>query len=160
MCVLRGTMEPRRQRGRVAVYNRYDGNFIRAIGEGHGATVGHFRFGTSFLCIYDDEYYICDSLNHRVQIFSRNGIYKRTFGEFGEEDGKLDHPTGIAISGGEIYLADGNNQRINVFDCEGTFLRQFLRPDSPRLQDPVGLTIVDGKLYVSDHLNSRILVFT
>ena len=41
---------------------------------------------------------ISDFLAHRIQIFSKEGNLINTIGEFGQQPGMLDNPTGLALT--------------------------------------------------------------
>ena len=63
----------------------------------------------------DDEVYICDSLNYRVQKFTTNGIFKSQRGVRGTEKGKFDYPRFIALNRDMIYVTESNTHRVQVF---------------------------------------------
>ena len=60
----------------------------------------------------DGSVVVVDSLNHRVQRFTRDGEYLGGFGGHGSGDGQFDMPWGVTIDAeGAIYVADWRNQR-------------------------------------------------
>ena len=49
-----------------------------------------------------------------------------SWGESGQEPGKLSQPTGIAVArNGTVFVADTGNDRVQAFDAEGRFLFAF-----------------------------------
>lgn len=59
---------------------------------------------------------VCDSENHRVQVFKQNGKFFTKFGKNGSEIGDLYYPTSLAaLSDGKIVIADMYNNRIQIF---------------------------------------------
>ncbi|MGH3056227.1 MAG: 6-bladed beta-propeller, partial [Gaiellaceae bacterium] len=60
--------------------------------------------------------YVVDYGNHRIEIFSNDGVYLGQFGGMGRGPGQFLGPIGIAIdANGFIYVADANNNRIQKF---------------------------------------------
>jgi DNA-binding beta-propeller fold protein YncE len=78
-------------------------------------------FGPRDVAVTSDEIYVVDTGNERVQVFAYDGTFRRAFGGYGTELGKLIEPVGIAIGpDGRIYVADSGNARIAVFATDGT----------------------------------------
>ena len=55
-----------------------------------------------------DEIAVTDFGNHRIQVFSSDGNYLRSFGKMGDKQGEFNYPTGIAFDrkNGDILVAD------------------------------------------------------
>jgi len=67
--------------------------------------------------------YVADASNHRVQEFSRTGIFVRTWGSTGSAESQFNYAEGIAVdSSGDVYVSDFNNHRVQKFDGEGAFI--------------------------------------
>ena len=59
---------------------------------------------------------VCDSGNHRVQVFELSGKFVRKFGSEGSGKGEFDRPVSTAsLSDGRIVVSDRNNHRIQIF---------------------------------------------
>ena len=59
---------------------------------------------------------VCDSQNHRVEVFELSGKFVTKFGSEGSGRGELENPFSTAISDGRIVVCDFNNDRIQVFE--------------------------------------------
>ncbi len=64
--------------------------------------------------------YVLDSGNHRVQKFSPDGAFVKTFGSKGQGPGEFYFPGSLDIdSQGNIYVEDTENQRIQILNPDG-----------------------------------------
>ena len=57
-------------------------------------------------------------LNSEVRMFTSDNIpeYGATFGQFGDQEGDMYYPNGIAVDDkGRIYVADTKNNRLEVW---------------------------------------------
>ena len=58
---------------------------------------------------------VCDSANHRLQVFELSGEFVRMFGTEGSETGEFDLPVSAAnLSDGRIVVSDCGNNRIQI----------------------------------------------
>ena len=100
----------------------------------------------------------------RVTMFDIDSEYFGTFGSYGEGDGQLVWPSGLAVdSRDRVYVADEHLHRISAFDHSGNFLARWgtLGTREGELDTPSGLAFdAEDHLYVSDTYNNRIQVFT
>ncbi|MBN2006506.1 MAG: TIGR03663 family protein [Anaerolineae bacterium] len=111
----------------------------------------------------DNQVYVTDTGNKRVQIFTADGQFVRQFGSSGSAAGLFNEPVGIAVApNGDIFVADMWNLRMQVFSSRPEVLRQWDMPgwniDNPEEKAFVALN--DETLYVSDPMNRRVLAFT
>jgi len=92
----------------------------------------------------------------------------RALFEFGDRDGigedvRLQHPLGIALSGGMLFVADSYNHKIKAIDLKTASTTTVLgksKAGQPReLNEPAGLAVVDGKLFIADTNHHRIRVY-
>ena len=83
----------------------------------------------------------------RVNVYSKDGKYLRSFASHGTGDGQLTEPHAIAVDGQDrIYVADRTGNRVAVFDKTGKFLanwKQFGRPSGVWVDK-------NGMIYVAD----------
>ena len=65
----------------------------------------------------DDNVYVTDSGNHRVQKFTGNGTFITEWGEEGQENGQFSMPEGLAVDplSGKVYVSDTSNNNVQVF---------------------------------------------
>jgi DNA-binding beta-propeller fold protein YncE len=78
--------------------------------------------------------YVADGLgNARVAKFSKNGVFVKSWGAKGNEQGNFGTARSIAIDArGNVYVGDGGNKRIEVFDTDGNFKTQFTNVGNPQ----------------------------
>ncbi len=145
------------------------GELLRAWGEYADAGLGPAPGGTFNqpwgVAAGQNEVYVADTWNHRIQRFDNQGTFINSFGTFGTEGGELAlyGPRSVAVdSEGRIYVVDTGNKRVLVFDAQGTPLAELggggIEPG--RLDEPVGIAIgPDDRIYVVDTWNQRIQVF-
>ena len=94
-----------------------DGKFIHKFGK-KGVNNGELNKPRYLSVSKDGLLMVCDSYNHRVQVFELpSGKFATKFGCTGRERGEFRNPTGTAnLSDGRIVLCDQLNDRIQVFD--------------------------------------------
>lgn len=64
----------------------------------------------------EDNILVCDYHNHRVQIFTTDGVFVSSFGQFGDEEGNFRNPCGITVTNdGNVIVVDSGNNRIQIF---------------------------------------------
>jgi predicted membrane-bound mannosyltransferase/sugar lactone lactonase YvrE len=114
----------------------------------------------------DGSVYVTDTWNHRVQKFTAEGRFVKTWGVFGqgETPESFYGPRGLAVdASGRVYVTDTGNKRIVVFDADGNFITQFGSAgyEPGQFDEPVGIAIdKNGTVYVVDTWNQRIQTFT
>ena len=60
---------------------------------------------------------VCDTNNHRIQVFEVNGKFLGKFGSEGDKIGQLCRPTSTAVlSDGMIIVTDYDNHRVQIFE--------------------------------------------
>jgi len=60
---------------------------------------------------------VCDSQNHRVQVFELSGKFVKMFGKKGSGIGEFNWPfTTAVLSDGRIVVTDLWNHRIQIFE--------------------------------------------
>jgi DNA-binding beta-propeller fold protein YncE len=142
----------------IRIFDADTGRLSGTIGR-RGHLPGELN-GPVQLAISNDEIYVSDSRNHRVQVFSKGGDVVRTFGQRGAGANDLDSPQGIAIdASGLVYVADYQNDRVQVFTHDGRHVRSLGRAGAApgELRLPAGLCIdATGLLHVVDSGNHRV----
>ena len=112
-----------------------------------------------------DEIAVTDIGRSRVQVFSSDGTYLRSFGSRGSKEGEFNSPKGIAIDNenGIFFIPDSFNNRIQLFTGQGEFLSKFGEKGNldHQLSYPHGLSIgSDGNCIVADSGNKKIKLFS
>ena len=111
-----------------------------------------------------NEIAVTDCSNNRVQIFSCNGKFIRSFGKKGVKKGEFKEPSGIAyLNNGNIVVADALNARLQIFTERGEYLAQIGSEEIPdhQFNSPAGLSVDnDGNIIVADSDNKLIKIFT
>ncbi len=110
----------------------------------------------------DDNLLVVDSLNHRVQKFTKGGRYISSFGSFGSGEGQFNRPWGLTIDGkGNLYIADWGNNRVQKFTPDFKYLMSFgTLPDGGELDHPADVAVdSDGDVYVTDWGNNRVQIY-
>lgn len=80
----------------------------------------------------DKDLYVSDTSNFRVQRFTRDGKFVKTYGAgVGTAPGSFARPKGIAVDKkGRVYVIDAAFERVQVFNDEGQLLMFFGEPGS------------------------------
>jgi len=107
-----------------------DGALEREVG-GQGAELGRFRYPMGLL-LCRERLLVCDSWNHRVQVFDLEGRPLGAFGRFGTDELGLAVPTDLCLGpDGELWVAEEEANRISVYDLD-TLFDQPLEPETPK----------------------------
>ena len=128
------------------------GELIKCVGrkEGKFDDLGGLTFR-------DNLVYVCDSDNHRIQVFDLDLNFVRSIGSHGSGRGEFDEPFYVKFdTAGNMYVAEWGNERVQVMDSSGRFIREFGRG---KLSVPSGLLIADKYVYVSNYSGHCIVVY-
>ena len=89
-------------------------------------------------------------------------VYLGTFSKYGDGNGELIWPVGIAIDSDEnIYIADEWMNRISIFTNSGDFLRNWSTQRDGEFNRTSGIALdLNDDVYVVDSLNHRVRKFT
>jgi len=112
----------------------------------------------------DGSIVVADSENHRVQVFSGDGEFVRSFGSEGNVAGQFGYPYGVAVgAGGEILVSDPNRNDVQVFSREGTLVQTIGKEgDSDvELYRPLGVCVdMLERVYFSSAAKGKIVMLT
>ncbi len=126
--------------------------------------------GPEGICVGpDDNLYIADTQNNRIQVWTCDGQPVKSIGSYGpsavwRNGPQFDHPAGVLVlPNGQMYVADTLNNRVVMLDPDGLVLtawgsmgtrhRQFTQPREVTKDHY-------GNIWVLDSGNSRISNFT
>ncbi len=137
------------------------GGLVRRIGH-EGREEGALNAPT-YIAFRDDRLYVTDTLNARIQVFSREGEPLNTIGERGLFVGNLVIPKGVSVDDeGHVYVVESYYDHLLVFDSDGRFLLPIggSGKESGQFYLPAGVwTDPNGRVYVADMFNGRVEVF-
>jgi len=111
----------------------------------------------------ENNVYVTDLGNSRVQKFDSNGNFLDEWGSRGSNSGEFGHPTGIAVSNEFVFVVDNKNHNVQKFTFDGEFISKWggFGNDNGLFKSPRGIAISDDKfVYVVDSANARIQKFT
>jgi DNA-binding beta-propeller fold protein YncE len=112
---------------------------------GHGAGAGQFYQPTAIATGSDGSVYVLDNQNTRVQKFTNDGVFVRSWG-----DTTLPRLSpllrGIAVSRDRVYVSDLGTAATYVYTTDGTYLAtwDYISMDSGLAVDPDGNVILSG----------------
>jgi len=115
------------QQDLVLVYDADSLKLLRHIGtpgKKHTLTTpGDFGGASNVALDQDEDVYVTDTMNNRVEIFDAEGHFISEFGKHGDGPGYFARPKGIAVDcDGHIWVADEYQDRVEVFNREGQLL--------------------------------------
>lgn len=139
-----------------------DGERIGQWGEA-GSEPGQLKAPSGIEIDADDNVYVVDTGNDRVQKFTKDGEYILGWGCSGSEPGQFDRPWGMTIDReGFVYVADYGNDRVQKFTAGGEFVLSFggAKEDGADLSHPANVAVdSDGDVYVTDWGNLRVQIY-
>ena len=150
------------------------GDYIGSMGEKWqpGNDISHFDCpqGVAISPVNQD-IYVVDTCNQRIQVFDDNRLYKATLGVTdvtGTDNLHFDYPSGVVIDAlGNIYVADTGNYRVQKCSLNNPGYNCTTFVGEPGVFDsafdhlyPKAIAIDNnGFLYVTDEWNNRVQVF-
>ena len=99
-----------------------------------------------------NELYVCDSSNHRIQVFDTNGKFLNSFG-----DDQLQKPYSICVSKHFVFVTDEVKKCVTKFTLEGIFKNSS--DGTMKFSSIYGIDCCDKFLYICDGGYQKILVF-
>jgi DNA-binding beta-propeller fold protein YncE len=140
----------------ILVYDESD-RFVRLMGE-----KGQFR--PVDVAISGDRLYVTDLQSQNVKVLDKHtGEQLSEIGQAGAREGKMFHPTNLAIGpDGSVYVSDTNNFRIQQFTADGEFVRSFGTAGQGfgQFARPKGVSVdAEGRIYVVDAAFQNVQIF-
>ena len=139
---------------------------IQLLGIGsRSSTEGQFDYPAGVTVDDEDNIYVVDHFNRRVQKFSSDGRFVTSVGMYGSNSLQFKSPFGIGFNkkNGKLYVCDSNNYRIQILGIDLTLHHSFGSRGSGNGQFDYPYNIAfdrSGNVYVADDHNHRIQVFT
>lgn len=94
--------------------------------------------------------YVTDAATSSINVFSKSGQYKFSFGKRGTNKEEFLYPYGITKYKKEIYVADFQGNKISIFNESGKYLRPFKLNGSKYIRTPGIIRIENDKIYISE----------
>jgi DNA-binding beta-propeller fold protein YncE len=103
--------------------------------------------------------YVCDTGNNRVQVFTLEGTWVRSWGSQGTGEGEFFRNLAITVYDEEVYV--GDYDRVQVFDLDGKFKRQFklMGADDGAYCSLNDVLAHKGLIYVTEEFSHSVQVF-
>ena len=141
-----------------------EGEKIHTFGT-KGLGEGQFMYPHGVATDRDDNIYVADNTNHRIQKFTYQGSFLAAAGNLGKNRLQFCHPVGVCFNerNSNLYVCDAKNHRLQVLTTDLTFVRCFGRKGRAygQFQTPMNAAFDDANhLYVTDCDNHRVQVFT
>ena len=91
-----------------------NGVFMRSFGcDGMGEKKVKGTFG---LCVSGHYVYVCNRLFFNISVFTTDGVYVTSFGQYGSNEGDFNYPSCVCVDqDGFVYVTDHNNSRVQYF---------------------------------------------
>ncbi len=137
------------------------GNFLKCWGS-PGSDVGQFARIRAMTLGPDENLYLADACNHRIQVFTTEGVFVRTLGEAGTGPGQLSYPYDLAFGLGAspaLYVVEYGNNRVQKFTMTGKSLGVWGASgrEPGHLANPWALAVDSrGRVHVVDSENDRV----
>ena len=166
--VVRGVNKPRgtvfNSKGQLVVVEGATVSVLTPEGE-KIRTFGQLNNAYGVTVDKDDNIYVTEYSNHRVNKFSSNGEFVAAVGSQGSSNLQFSNPRGICYNrrDNNLHVVDQNNYRIQVLSTELKFVRCFgtYGNGNGQLQNPFHASFDSANnLYVTDYSNNRVQVFT
>jgi hypothetical protein len=111
----------------------------------------------SDLYVYKGKLYIVDSYNDRIVIFSTDGNFIKTFGQYCKGFYEFDFPISIFVDKNEnVFVLDNGNKRIMIYDKNLNFV---FEGKNINLYNPTSVLLYDKYLFILDNKTNEIKIF-
>ena len=138
----------------ILVY-QLDGKFVSRIGsEGNGKLQFHYPWGLS-TDESNNDIYICDASNNRIQIISENLQYKSEFGK-----DTLHFPTDIHLYKDNIFILDTSNTCLHIYNRDLVLQKSVVTRGEGQQVIDLYFFFIDkfGNILISDCSSNSILI--
>ena len=129
---------------------------VKRLGS-RGKRNGQFKCPCDVAFDYNNELYVSDSHNHRVQKFDTHGNYLLQFGGNGNAKGQLKYPKWISTHHDKVYVADHENNRISVFQISGEFYSVI---GQQQLSQSFSIAVNINEILAADWVHHCIYIFS
>ena len=151
-------------RHRVLVFDAYNGALLHTISRrGHGE--GELNLPRDATIGANGNLFVVDGGNFRVQEFTADGEFVRSFGSIGRQSGQFARPKGIGVDqSGNVYVVDTAFGNFQIFNDDGQLLlavgSRNSSPGPAHFMLPAGLALdEDGRIFMVDQYFRKVDVF-
>ena len=123
---------------------------VKSIGK-EGSKDGELKEPLGICLDEEENIYVCDSGNSRIQVFRKEGEFLVEFG-----GGQLNRPYGIALYDKWVLLSDWKLDAVFKFQRSGHDL--IIRSAKVGILGPKGLAVDENEVFVADSNNHRIAI--
>lgn len=149
---------------RVRIFNAKTGKHLSDIGK-RGSGPGEFNLARDLVLDKDNNLFVVDGGNARIQVFSSEGKFLREFGNRGKQLGNFSRPKEIAMDpSGNLYVVDATFSHFQIFNPNGELLMSI--GSGSNRDTPVSYRLVsgiavdeDGRVYVVDQQFRKVDIF-
>jgi NHL repeat len=150
---------------------KMNGKVLHSWGRLSNVNAGAEAAGGTFnepwgLAVTEDTVYVADTWNHRIQAFTPQGAFIRSWGKPGQgsDPNLLYGPRDLVVNPqGFVIVSDTGNKRLVVYSRDGDYVNQIGGEGSAlgQFNEPVGLALTpENELLVADQGNRRVQVLT
>ena len=148
--------------------NPWENKLVMANSEGKtiihtgkfGPQPGNFNFANGIRMSKDQEVFVCDSNNHRIQVFNTDLTLNRIIEKVGFDKGNFFKPFDFVFDKeGHLYVVENNNHRIQVLSPQGEHIRFIGIKGRITLYNPVSAAIFGDHIYITNKGNKCISVY-
>ena len=129
-----------------------------------GTEQREFRYPFLMTLGKEQNLYIVDVINTRVQVLNPEGLYVTDIGAWGVEKGEFFRPKGVTVDAqNRVYVSDSHMGVIQVFESTGEFYSAVGDPEYKKVRKfktPIGIFIDDrNRLYVVEMFAQKVSVY-
>lgn len=111
----------------------------------------------------DNLIWVAEYSNNRIQMFTPDGSFVKSWNKSGTANGELKGPTAIAFGAGPtedfVFVCEYSNNRVQCFKRDGTYVRQYSQVLDPavsytpqKLSGPSSVVVdPEGYLYIAEY---------
>ena len=132
------------------------GTLLKQIGT-PGSGDGQFKNPRGIaINAFNDDIYVCDCLNNRIQILSKDYSYKSQFGNT-----IINHPSNIQLTKDNIYVLSHHNPFLFIFNYNYQYMKNIISTSlSKYMKQPLAFKIDGaGNFVILDNGNNSIYIF-
>ncbi|KAL1510870.1 hypothetical protein AB1Y20_005702 [Prymnesium parvum] len=139
---------------RVLAYDKQSLRLSHVIGSS-GSGPGQLLSPCAVACstCAQPQLFVCDKANHRISVFTFDGKFIRSFGQFGTAPGRFREPYGLALAHGRVYVSEAAGFRVQALTTRGEPLDAVVLHGCGTL---AGICAVGPRLFVADVSNHAI----